>query len=133
MLDLSIKLKVTLHLSLVQQRSEKSSTKNKASYSVKLLIQNKFLKCQVKLYVSTTRAGTASTDLTVETDMKKKFVPKNTNRLLKKVPSDILMPANISLEKGFAGLEKTAHRDMRKTNVRMSKILKNNIQMKSIL
>ena len=85
------------------------------------------------LCVSTTRVGTASTDLTVKTDMKTRYALKNTNALLKNVLPDILKPENISLEKVIAGLEKTVHTDMRKKNIRMSKRLKNNMLIKSIL
>ena len=87
----------------------------------------------MKLCVSIAREGTASTDLTVETDMKTRFASKNINALLRNVPPGILKPENISLEKVVAGLEKTVHTDMRKTNIRMSKRLKNNMPIKSIL
>ena len=69
----------------------------------------------MKLCESTTREDIASTDSTVETDMKTSLVPKNTNANLKNVPSDILKHANISSDKGFVGLEKTALTDTRMT------------------
>ena len=47
--------------------------------------------------------------MTVETDMKTRFVPKNANEFIKNDPSDILKPANISLENKVASLEMTAH------------------------
>ena len=62
----------------------------------------------MKLCVSTTRAGIASTDSNAETYIKTSLVLKKTNADLKNVPLDILKHANISSEKGFANLEKIA-------------------------
>ena len=74
----------------------------------------------MKIFECIARAGTASTDLTVEVDMKTRFASKNINALLKNVPPDILKPENISLKKVVAGLEKTVHTYT--LNNKMSKI-----------